>query len=151
MKYIKSLTKTAPALEDTAILLVRIAIGLVLFLTGGWKVFGWLGGPGLAGAVGFYSQIGISGPLAYLSIYTELIGGFLLLIGLITRLAAIPVTINMLVATIVSMPGGFLGPTGFSTPFVFLLCAVAILVTGPHSFSLDRWIKKRCENTPEHT
>jgi uncharacterized membrane protein YphA (DoxX/SURF4 family) len=51
--------------------------------------------------------------------------------------------INMLVATIVTLPGGFMGPTGAQTPFIFLVIDIAILLTGPMAFSLDTLIFRK--------
>jgi uncharacterized membrane protein YphA (DoxX/SURF4 family) len=101
----------------------------------------WLfGGFGLDTTLKFYTQMGISYPFAYMSIYTEFIGGLLLTFGFITRIASIAVIINMLVATILSLPNGFLGPNGASYPFVFLIIAISILLAGPMKISIDSLI-----------
>jgi putative oxidoreductase len=75
--------------------------------------------------------------------FTELLGGLLLVLGLLTRPAAFAIMINMLVATIVSLPGGFMGPTGAQTPFIFLMIDIAILLTGPMAISLDTVIFRK--------
>ena len=49
----------------------------------------------------------VPGTARVLSCYTELIGGSLLTVGLLTRPAAFAVMINMLIATIVMLPKGF--------------------------------------------
>lgn len=79
-------------------------------------------------------------PLTYLSTYTEFLGGLLLIIGLLTRPVAFAVMINMLVATLVTLPHGFMGPTGAQTPFLFLVIDIVILLAGPMAFSVDRII-----------
>jgi len=63
--------------------------------------------------------------------------------GILTRPAAFPVVINMLVATALTLPGGFLVPNGASYPFIFLVIAVVILLAGPMAYSLDSFISKR--------
>lgn len=136
----KLLTKNNEALLSTSFLLLRCVAGIVLFMVGAGKVFGWFGGYGMAATIKGYSQMGFSMPLAYLSSYTELIGGLLFIIGFLTRPVAIAVIINMVVATIVMLPHGFLGPSGSSYPFAFLIISISILISGPMSFSIDSLI-----------
>jgi len=110
--------------------------GSILFGTGAGKVLGWFGGFGMKTTIQYYNMSGFSAPLTYLSSYTEFIGGFLLIIGLLTRPAAFAVMINMLVATIVTMPKGFIiGGAGY--PFSLMISAVIILLGGPLKYSVD--------------
>ncbi|MCL5021533.1 MAG: DoxX family protein [Bacteroidetes bacterium] len=68
--------------------------------------------------------------------FTEFIGGFLFIIGFLTRPIAIPVTINMVVATLSMMPHGFI--MGFADfPFSILVSSIIILLAGPMDYSLD--------------
>jgi uncharacterized membrane protein YphA (DoxX/SURF4 family) len=48
--------------------------------------------------------------------------------------------INMTVATIVSLPGGLMGPTSAQTALIFLVIDIVILLTGPMAYSIDRFI-----------
>ncbi|MCL5029417.1 MAG: DoxX family protein [Bacteroidetes bacterium] len=128
-------------LVSLGLLFLRCIIGVILFMVGAGKVLGWFGGFGLSTTLQFYTKMGISTPLAYLSCFTEFIGGFLLIVGLFTRPAAIAVIVNMIVATIVMLPKGFIfGMADF--PFTFLVIAVVILITGPKNFSLDFYFFK---------
>lgn len=131
------LTKTGSGYISLCVLLLRCVIGIILFDVGAGKLFGWFGGFGLDVTLGFYAKMGFSQPLAFMSIFTEFIGGFLLTVGFLTRPAALAVIINMAVATYVSLPGGFLGPNGASYPFVFLVIALAVLLSGPMYLSID--------------
>ena len=131
------LIKTNPSLLDLSILLLRSTIGGILFVVGAGKVLGWFGGMGMEQTVQmFQSSTGISAPLAYLSSYTEFIGGFLLVAGLFTRPAAFAVMINMLVAFLVTLPNGFL-TGGASYPFSFLITSIILLLSGPLAYSVD--------------
>lgn len=141
--FTKVLRSTTTSSLSTGILLLRLTIGILLFIAGSGKALGWFGGYGAEKSLQFYNQMGFSTFLGYLSIYTEFIGGFLLIIGFFTRFAAFAITINMAVATLVSLPRGFMGPTGAQTPFIFLVCAVVILITGPMVYSIDYVIFKR--------
>jgi putative oxidoreductase len=138
--YENVLKATTPGLVNLSLLMLRCTIGILLFVAGSGKLLGWFGGYGLDASMQGYAKMGISPFLTYLSIYTEFVGGFLLTIGLVTRPAAFAVMINMIVATLVSLPRGFMGPTGAQTPFMFLVIDVVILLAGPMAFSIDALI-----------
>jgi putative oxidoreductase len=135
----KILTASNEKTISLAIFLLRCAVGVIFFMGGSGKMLGWFGGFGPEMTTQYFSAMGFSKFLTYLSSYTEFIGGFLLIIGLLTRAAAFALVINMIVAFIVSLPHGFLAPMGASTPFVFLICVLVILLTGPMLFSID-WV-----------
>jgi putative oxidoreductase len=141
--YLRIIRGTNPTLVNITVLSLRCTIGILLFVAGSGKVLGWFGGYGMEAMLQGYAKMGISAPLAYLSMFTELLGGLLLAVGLLTRPAAFAVMINMLVATIVSLPGGFMGPTGAQTPFIFLMIDIAILFAGPMAYSLDTVIFRK--------
>jgi putative oxidoreductase len=132
----RPLTATNDTLLGIALLLLRGAVGGILFAAGAGKVFGWFGGMGMEATVeSFAAHSGISAPWAYLSTYTELVGGLLLALGLLTRPAAIAVAVNMLVAGILTIPMGFLAVAAY--PFSLMASAAAIAVAGPMRYSLD--------------
>ena len=135
----KILTASNEKIISLAILLLRCTVGIIFFMGGAGKMLGWFGGFGPEVTTQFFSAMGFSKFLAYLSSYTEFIGGFLLIIGLLTRPTAFALLINMIVAFIVSLPHGFLTPMGASTPFAFMICVLVILLTGPMAFSMD-WL-----------
>lgn len=131
--------ETKRALSDLSILLARLSIGALLFVGGAGKVFGWFG-YSLQQSVEGYAKSGFSAPLAYMSIFTEFIGGLLLVAGVLTRPVAFAVMINMFVATIVTLPAGILGPGGAQIPFLYLIIDIIILLTGPGRYSIDYFI-----------
>jgi putative oxidoreductase len=133
----KILTATNPKITSLGVFFVRCAIGIVLLMGGASKMLGWFHGFGPEMTIGFYKMMGFSKFWAYVSSYTELIGGLLLVVGLLTRPAAFALLINMTVAFIISLPNGFISENGASTPFVFMICVLAILVTGPLKYSID--------------
>jgi len=132
----KLLTQTNSKLLSLSILLLRCMVGVVLFMGGSGKALGWFGGFGMEKTIGFYKMSGFSALETYLSSYSEFIGGALLIIGLLTRPAAVALTINMTVATVVTMPKGFLMGNA-SYPFTLAVCSFIFLLTGPMAFSLD--------------
>jgi len=135
--FIKILVSSNDVLFSISLLLLRGTIGIILFVVGAGKVLGWFNGMGMEQTIKMFSQIGISTPFTYLSCYTEFIGGLLITIGIFTRPVAFIVMINMIVATYVALPGGFLAPNGAVLPFTFLICSIAILIAGPMNYSID--------------
>ena len=138
------LTETNGKLLNLCLLLLRCTMGLILFGVGSGKAFGWFDGFGLEQTLQFYvMDTGIPTPLAYLSIYTELIGGILLVVGLFARPAALAIMVNMLVATIIALPMGFLTVAAY--PFSLAISAMIILLAGPMAYSIDSLLLRRGE------
>ena len=150
-KFITNLlTVTNTNLISISILLLRITLGVILFIVGSGKVMGWFGGIGMENTIKFFvTKQGFTPLLAYISSYTEFIGGFLLIIGLITRPAAFAVMINMTIAGIVSLPRGFIA--GAAYPFSLMISAVIILLAGPMMYSLDSLISHHGETTVNYS
>ena len=129
-----------------ATVLVRLIVGAV-FLSEGIQKFLF---PDALG-VGRFMQIGIPAPhvMAPLVGVVEIVGGALLLVGLGTRLAAIPLVIDMLVA-IGSTKVPILLSNGFwamaheaRTDWSMLLGALFLLLVGAGPWSLDARIGRR--------
>src|SRR6185369_7292413 len=81
-------------LDFVAPSVARLTLG-VLFMSTGWgKVHS------LAKVTAFFTELGIPAPAfhAHLVSFVELIGGALLLVGLFSRLASVPLMVSMLVA-----------------------------------------------------
>ncbi len=94
---IKKICKTEGGL---GLLILRIVLGVIFFKAGMGKLLGWYGGPGIEGAIGFFTDLGIPAPVfqAYLVGIVEAAGGAALVLGLFTRLVSIPLAITMIVA-----------------------------------------------------
>ena len=86
----------------------------------------------------YIASLGIPYWLGYVSAFTEFVGGILLILGLLTRLAAALIAINMLVAFFfVGIHQGF-----GSYSYILALAALAIMLTfyGAGALALDRKI-----------
>ena len=86
---------------------------------------------------------------AALSAYTELIGGALLVLGLATRLAAVPLFVNMLVAILTVNLRGVSELDEFfelSEP-LYALCFFWLFFAGPGRLSLDHLLWRRFNGT----
>jgi putative oxidoreductase len=130
-----------------AITLIRVTLGVIMFAHGSQKVLGWFGGHGLKGTTGYFVSIGIPLPVAYLVCFTEFLGGTALVLGLLTRLAALGVALVMVGAVVkVHLPNGFfmnweLTPGkghGFETNLALLAMALACVIAGGGALSIDR-------------
>jgi putative oxidoreductase len=134
---------------DWALLILRVVLGVVFIAHGAQKLFGWFGGYGLAGTVGFFTKMGIPVPLAYLAIFTEFFGGLAVLFGVLGRLAALGIAVNMLVAIFkVHLPHGFfLDHMGFEYAFTCLGLALAVVMGGPGRVAVadiePKWLRRR--------
>ncbi|HET6368007.1 MAG TPA: DoxX family protein [Pseudomonadales bacterium] len=116
-------------------LLVRLFLGYFFFETG-WSKVG-----NLDAMAERFTGWGIPFPAfnAALSGYTELIGGALIMLGLTTRLAALPLCINMVVAILVVNIRKVSGLDEFvelSEP-LYALCFLWLFFSGPGRVSLD--------------
>ncbi len=127
--------------------MVRLILGIVFFAHGAQKMLGWFGGYGFHGTMGFLTaKLGIPAPLAFLAIAAEFFGGLGLIVGLLGRIAAFGIAVNMLVAIVtVHMANGlFMNWTGQQKGegFEYHLLAIAlcllIMVKGSGALSLDR-------------
>src|ERR1041385_2369623 len=133
----KIFSSSSDGLKDWGILLIRLMLGAVMFAHGASKVFGIWGGLGLEQTVAMMSQ-NFGAFLAYLSIFTEFLGGLALILGVVTRFWSIGIFINMMVAVLdVHLANGFIGKGGFEFPLTLAVMALAITIAGPGAFSLD--------------
>lgn len=132
--------------DDAAIAVVRIALGLVMFPHAAQKMFGWFGGAGFSGTVEFFSTMGLPAPLAVLVILGEFLGSIALITGAFSRLGGLAIGVIMLGAiALVHWPHGFFmnwfgtqTGEGFEYHILALAMAVAVMVRGGGSLSVDR-------------
>jgi len=143
MKLIGRITGSS---APSAVVLVRLAVGLI-FLSEGIQKFLF---PGEIGA-GRFAKIGLPSPelLGPLVGIFEIACGLLVVLGLMTRLAVIPLIVIMLVA-IFSTKVPILLDKGFwsmahdsRTDFSMLLGSMFLLVVGAGRLSLDSYLAKR--------
>ena len=125
-----------------ASLALRLSAGVIFVAHGAQKLFGSFGGSGLEGTGQWMASIGLEpGYLMALAAGSaEFFGGIALLLGLLTRPAAVLLAITMLVAIItVHLPNGlFLSNGGYEFGLALLGMSVALAFSGGGKFSLDR-------------
>jgi putative oxidoreductase len=135
--------------DSTATAVLRLVLGVVFFAHGAQKMFGWFGGFGFSGTMGFFTgTMHIPAPLAFLAIVAEFFGGLGLILGFLTRIAAFGIAVNMLVAiaTVHSANGFFMNwngrqkGEGFEYHLLVLAMTVFLMIRGAGGFSVDRSI-----------
>ena len=95
---IRDLFSTNP---DWSITIIRIILGVVFFAHGAQKLFGWFGGQGLKETVRtMHDFLGLPLPLALAAVATEFLGGLGLILGLLSRVAALGIGVTMLAAIV---------------------------------------------------
>jgi putative oxidoreductase len=123
------------------LLLIRLVIGVLFVGHGAQKLFGWFGGYGLKGTGGWFESIGMKPgvTMALFAGLTELIGGILFALGLLTPLAGILIAGTMLMAIVkVHGPNGLWSTSnGYEYNLTLLAVAIGIALIGPGQYALD--------------
>src|ERR1051325_3952549 len=92
----KFLFKTNDSFAPT---FARLTLGIVMFPHGAQKVLGWFGGYGFNGTMNYFTQqMHIPAVFAFLAIAAEFLGSLGLITGFLSRIAALGIAVNMLVA-----------------------------------------------------
>jgi putative oxidoreductase len=125
----------------TGLLLARLILGVLMVAHGGQKLFGWLGGYGLAGTAGFFEQLGFRpGKLfAVTASVSEVVSGILIALGLFGPVGpALLLSVMIVAAVSVHWRNGLFAATnGIEVPLLYATGAVALALTGAGPFSLD--------------
>ena len=135
--------------DNTATAILRLVLGVVFFAHGAQKMLGWFGGFGFSGTMGYFTAaMHIPAPLALLAISAEFFGGLGLILGFLTRIAALGIATNMVVAiaTVHSAFGFFMNwagtqkGEGFEYHLLVLSMTAFLMIRGAGALSVDRAI-----------
>jgi putative oxidoreductase len=132
---------TGKKLDSTALLIARLTVG-VLFVSTGWgKVHN------LAKVTEFFTELHIPAPAfnATLASVTELVCGALLVVGLASRLAALPLVVTMIVALLTAKLDEIHGlPDLFGeVEWTYIAILLVVATAGPGKASLDALVAPR--------
>jgi putative oxidoreductase len=138
--------------NDTATMILRVLLGVVFFPHGMQKLLGWFGGPGFAGQMHqFETYLGIPAFLAVLAILAEGLGSLGLITGLLTRVSAFGITVNMVVAVfMLHLQNGFFmnwsgkqAGEGFEYHILVIAIGIALMIRGGGKWSIDNVIAEQ--------
>jgi len=133
-----------------AALILRVPVGLILAAHGAQKLFGWFGGYGLEGTAQWLASIGLApGTLmALLAGSAEFFGGLALVLGLLTRPAALVSAFTMLVAIFAVHIGNglFMANNGYEYALTLFAATAALAIQGGGRLALDNMLLNPLEN-----
>ncbi len=105
----------ASKLRPWAPVVIRLGLAVIFIAHGGQKLFGIWGGPGLQTTIeAFERSLGVPSYLTLIVVGTEFFGGLTVLVGFLTRIAA--------------------------AGLALLAMSIALLLSGPGKFALDRML-----------
>jgi len=144
-KYYRLLVRVSSSLQSSFLLAVRLYWGWQFMQTGWGKL------TDINKVVGFFTDLGIPAPAlnAYFVSALEFGGGLLLILGLGSRLIALPLVIDMIVAYITAdreaLFSVFSNPDKFTAaaPYTFLIASLIVLIFGPGKASVDSFLTGR--------
>jgi putative oxidoreductase len=122
---------------------IRLALGVVMIAHGAQKVLGSFDGPGFTTFIGGNTPFSFMRPAWFwlgAAALSELIGGLLVALGLLTRVAAFFIACTMLTAVVgFHLSGGFFAAnSGYEYPLSLLAMSLGLLISGGGQASVDR-------------
>ena len=123
-------------LHPLGLLVLRLALGAVMIAHGYQKIFG-----GMPQFMQMLQHMGIPAWMGYLTVAAEFGGGILLVAGFLTRLAALAIFVDMVVAIIkVHLHNGLFSKNGgFEFPMVCGAIAFSLIWSGAGPIAMD-WL-----------
>ncbi len=121
-------------------LILRLALGVILAAHGAQKLFGWFGGYGLEATGQWMASVGFTPGylMALLAGSAEFFGGLALVLGLLTRPAALVAAFTMLMAMTVHIGNGlFLSNNGYEFALILLAASLALAIQGGGTLAVD--------------
>ena len=123
---------------DLGLLLIRVGIGVSLFIDHGWEKI-----TNHAGMVPRYPDpVGLGREFSlYVATISDALGSVLLILGFLTRPMSLYFSVNVAVAFLLVFHAR-IHPPG-ETAWVYFWWGVLLLFAGPGRYSLDYWLFKR--------
>ena len=141
--------RRAPAVADAALVAARVALAWLFVYHGAGSLFGAFHGAGINRMALFFSTTAHLHPWTFFAVLngiTEFFGGIAVGVGLLSRLAAVGLFFDMVVAMVtvsfrngvVSGPGG----SGYEINVALAGLALVVVLLGAGRLSVDAWVGK---------
>jgi putative oxidoreductase len=140
--------------ESTALTIVRIVLGLIIFPHGAQKLLGWFGGYGFNGTMGWFTGVlHLPWIVGLLVILLEFFGSLFLIFGIGTRIISIGF-IGMFTGIILTAhrDNGFFmnwagtqAGEGFEFHLLVIGMALTLLIGGAGKYSVDHSLQARLQ------
>jgi putative oxidoreductase len=138
---IKNITRSTAGFSTLAL---RVPVGIIFMAHGAQKLFGWFGGYGLEGTGQWMASIGMEPGvlMAFMAGSAELFGGLLILLGLLTRPAAVVLAFTMVIAiaSVHISNGLFMANNGYEFALALLAITVSLAISGSGRVGIDNVI-----------
>lgn len=151
MKTLQLLLKTD---KSPAQLIARLVLGIVFFAHGAQLTLGWFGGYGYTGSMGFFTgTMHIPALFAFLAIFAQFAGSIALILGVLSRLAALGIAIVMAVAiaTVHVKVGFFMNwygnqkGEGYEYHLLAIALALVVMIKGAGPVSIDAALTRKSQ------
>lgn len=125
-------------MTDTGKLILRLALGILILLHGIAKVTG-----GIDPIVGMVAKAGLPGALGYLVYVGEVVAPIMVILGVLTRPAALVIAINMAVAVVLAHAAqlfelGKQGGWALELQGMYFFTALAIAMIGAGRYAVQK-------------
>ena len=128
-------------------LVLRVPVGIVLAAHGAQKLFAWFGGYGLEGTGQYMESIGLAPGflMALLAGSAEFFGGLALVLGVLTRPAALVSAFTMLMAIFTAhiSNGLFLSNGGYEYALALFAATLSLVFSGAGRLAVDNLIANK--------
>ncbi|MBE3125896.1 MAG: DoxX family protein [Acidobacteria bacterium] len=150
---LRKLFATDKSFSGTAL---RVLLGVVIFPHGAQKLLGWFGGGGFNASMRmFESSFHIPTIFALLAILAESVGAVALIAGFFTRIAALAISVNMVVAVALIHAkvgffmnwGGTAKGEGFEYHILAMAIGIVLMIMGGGRWSVDGVIAKKLKRS----
>jgi putative oxidoreductase len=137
--------------SNISLLMMRVALGSVIFAHGAQKLFGWFGGYGLEGTMNYFTgTVGLPYIIGLLVIFGESLGALALVLGFCTRFMAASLFIIMFGAMVLdhAQYGFFMDwfriqkGEGIEFDILTFGLSFALVLNGGGAYSLDKYISR---------
>jgi putative oxidoreductase len=138
---------------DITLLIIRVTLGCVIFAHGAQKLFGWFGGFGFEGTMGYFTgTVGLPYIVGLPVIFGESLGAIALMLGLFGRFMSFSIFIIMFGALYfdhaqngfyMNWFGNRAGGEGYEFDLLTFGLSLSIMINGSGAFSLDRLIFRK--------